>query len=185
MAGEQILAQYERRDIMSEFNYDTYCGLYCGACSILKAYQSGPKDPFACFWDENTSLELKCHGCKTDIVFENCAVCPIRTCAREKEIEHCTECIEYPCANFNKMLPLLEILPHCTTASDNRETIAAKGTDQWLQEQDNLWKCPDCKTEYTWYGVNCKNCGRELDSLKPYKNAFNKDIMLQFINLMK
>ena len=24
---------------MEEFRYDSYCGLYCGACEIIKAYQ--------------------------------------------------------------------------------------------------------------------------------------------------
>ena len=161
---------------MSDFNYDTYCGLYCGACSILKAYQSGIKDPFACMFSEELGMELKCHGCKSENLFGNCAKCTIRPCATARGVEHCVDCPDYPCQILKSMGFAVEKLPHWSTAAANVETIKKKGVEKWLEEQAAQWKCPDCQTDYTWYGTHCSNCGKDLGDLKSYKNAFDKSI---------
>jgi hypothetical protein len=36
------------------FNYDSYCGIYCGACDIMMTYKTGRKHKLATFWDEST-----------------------------------------------------------------------------------------------------------------------------------
>jgi len=161
---------------MSDYNYDTYCGLYCGACSILKAYQSGIKDPFACMFSDELGMELKCHGCKTDDLFGNCARCIIRPCAKEKGVEHCIDCTEYPCQILKTMGFAVDKLPHWSMAAANVETIKNKGAERWLEEQAAQWKCPDCQTDYTWYGTHCSNCGKDLGEVKAYKNSFDKSI---------
>jgi hypothetical protein len=57
---------------------DSYCGLYCGACFIMTAYRQKRTD---CIPDEWVSpihdMEIKCHGCKSELVFENCRGCGI------------------------------------------------------------------------------------------------------------
>ncbi|MDD2620220.1 MAG: DUF3795 domain-containing protein [Syntrophomonadaceae bacterium] len=161
---------------MSNFNFDTYCGLYCGACSIIKAYQTGIKDPLACCLGDELGMELKCHGCKTDTVFGNCAVCMIRNCVREKGMERCLDCPDYPCPNFDSMQFLLEKVPHWNTAAVNQEYIQNYGADRWLQQQAAQWKCPDCQTDYTWYATHCSGCGKELGELKSYRNSFDPSI---------
>ncbi|WP_041427517.1 DUF3795 domain-containing protein [Syntrophomonas wolfei] len=108
---------------MGDFNYDTYCGLYCGACSIIKAYQTGIKDPLACCLGDELGMELKCHGYKTDSVFGNCALCQIRNCAREKGMERCLNCSYFPCPNIASMESLLEMLPHWNTTVTNQEYL--------------------------------------------------------------
>ncbi len=171
---------------MSDFNYDSYCGLYCGACSIIKAYQSGIKDPFACFWSDEAGAELKCHGCKTDQVFQGaaefggCAKCAIRACAKEKGVERCLSCPDFPCQNFNPDTDmakyLIDKLPHMSMIATNLQTILCEGVNNWLKQQEAQWKCPDCQTDYTWYATNCSNCGKELGESKPYKNTFDKSV---------
>ncbi|HUW63318.1 MAG TPA: hypothetical protein VMW83_01260 [Spirochaetia bacterium] len=47
---------------MPNFNYDSYCGPYCGSCSIMVAYQTGQKDKFASFLHDELGFELKCRG---------------------------------------------------------------------------------------------------------------------------
>jgi len=171
---------------MSDFNYDSYCGLYCGACSIIKAYQSGIKDPFACFWSDEAGAELKCHGCKTDKVFGGaaefggCAKCPIRACAREKGVERCLSCPDFPCQNFNPHTDmakyLFDKLPHMSTIAANLQIILSEGASCWLEQQEAQWKCPDCQTDYTWYANHCSNCGKDLGDRKPYKKTFDKSV---------
>ena len=171
---------------MSDFNYDSYCGLYCGACSIIKAYQTGTKDPFACFWSDEAGAELKCHGCKTDMVFQGaaefggCSRCQIRACAREKGVERCLSCPDFPCQNFNPDTDiakyLIDKLPHMSVIADNLQTILNEGASRWLELQEAQWKCPECRTDYTWYATHCSNCGKDLGDRKPYRNTFDKSI---------
>ena len=169
----------------TEFRYETYCGLYCGACDILMAYQRGLEQQTPPEWSELgeplrrhiPQAEIVCHGCKTDTVFAGCAKCPIRKCGRNHpEIETCLDCKRYPCwrhkffkivvalLNFEKKLPHQKIKPR------NLQTIREKGLRAWLEEQQRVWACPDCQTSFSWYQRKCKQCGRELDSIKDYNN---------------
>lgn len=169
---------------MSDYTYESYCGMYCGACSIMKAYQTGVKDPFAEFWVES-GAELKCHGCKSDAVFEGCAefggcaTCTMRTCAREKAVERCLACPDFPCAMYQpseKSQIATEMLPHLNTIRLNMMTIINKGMEAFLKEQEEQWKCPDCQTDFSWYTTHCSKCGKDLGDLKPYRNSFDGSI---------
>ena len=163
---------------MGDFNYESYCGLYCGACSILKAYQTGQKDKFALFWAGEAGLELKCHGCKTDQVFAGCSMCKMRECAIGKKVERCLECSDFPCSQFNmeEHKYISSKLPHLKTIVDNLAVIGNIGVDQWLEDQGKLWKCPECQTEYTWYADYCIKCGKDLKEIKGFKNEFDSSI---------
>lgn len=169
---------------MSDYTYESYCSMYCGACSIMKAYQTGVKDPFAEFWVES-GAELKCHGCKSDAVFEGCAefggcaTCTMRTCAREKAVERCLTCPDFPCAMYQpseKSQIATEMLPHLNTIRLNMMTIINKGMEAFLKEQEEQWKCPDCQTDFSWYTTHCSKCGKDLGYLKPYRNSFDGSI---------
>src|SRR5512133_2009336 len=88
---------------------DSYCGIYCGACDIRLAGETGHKTPFAAFWTPNTirlalkargltppvgePLALRCGGCKSADRFVNCRDCKIRECAVGRKVEHCRECV--------------------------------------------------------------------------------------------
>lgn len=168
---------------MSNFNYDSYCGLYCGACSVLRAFQTGIKDKFAEFFSDEAGLELKCYGCKTDTVFSNCVNCDIRKCATEKNVERCSDCKDFPCnmMSVEQLKALFEKLPHLTMAPNNVEFIRGNGVEKWLSEQVKLWKCPECQTEFSWYAAKCSKCGKDLDKVKSFKGYFDKSIFQELI----
>lgn len=169
-------------------NFDSYCGIYCGACSIMVSYRTGIKDPLANFFNEENvrsffamqgneypegePFEHKCSGCKTDILFVNCRPCKIRPCAEAKNLQHCGECSDYPCQLFNFQFCNPDIqknLPHSKMAVINLDRIKETGVSRWLVEQEAVWRCPDCGTGFSWYASVCSHCGRELDSLKNCK----------------
>ena len=162
---------------MRKYNYDSYCGIYCGACDIHLAYETGQKDRFASFFTiptlealltargvlyRQSELELKCHGCKSDMLFINCSDCPIRSCAVGKQVDHCIDCVDYPCAIHRGRTKMEGLLPHLTSNYANMETIGKAGLETWLLEQDEKWKCPDCQTRFGWYASHCATCGRDL-----------------------
>ena len=163
---------------MDNFNYDSYCGIYCGACDIMLAYKTGAKYRLAAFWNESTvktfqykigltydkskPFTYKCNGCKTDTLFVNCGVCQIRKCAIDSKIEHCIDCDKYPCKLFVDSRKMDSLLPHLKSNHNNMETIKKSGVAYWLSEQEKKWKCPNCDTSFSWYTYKCKNCGNDL-----------------------
>lgn len=103
-----------------------YCGLYCGSCAIrfrfpllaeslydalepIKDYlismgDDNDKESFETFWEYLSDLsetETKSF-CKEGLECGN-PECKIRLCAREKNVEICIFCEEYPCENFEDL----------------------------------------------------------------------------------
>ncbi len=152
---------------MEVFNYDSFCGNYCGACEILNAYKNNSGNEIAALWGASPE-EIKCLGCKTGTVFSRCNLCGIRKCAMERGVEHCVVCEEFPCKILTSGESLVERLPHLKAIPKNMHTIKEKGTAYWLEEQERIWKCPDCGTPFTWYKETCSGCGRDIRLDKDY-----------------
>lgn len=168
---------------MEKLNYDSYCGIYCGACDIIQAYKTGKKHKISSFWSEENirkyhsamgndisghSCAIHCHGCKSDSLFINCSFCKIRECAINKKLEHCIDCSDYPCSLLGDRQQAQIVLPHLKKNHPNMESIRNNGTEKWLAEQKIKWQCPKCKEEFSWYSTRCNHCGANLKS-KTYR----------------
>jgi hypothetical protein len=94
-----------------------YCGLVCHTCPIYLATRQENKDEqkqmrieIVRVCKEKYGLNYKleditnCDGCLTDgnRLFTACSTCPIRNCAREKELTNCAYCPDYPCDNLKQ-----------------------------------------------------------------------------------
>ena len=163
---------------MSERTGDSYCFIYCGACDVRLAGETGRKTRFAAFWDEETlrrfrerqgtpvtgpeQLRLRCGGCKSDDVFVNCGACELRACARERRVEHCIDCGDYPCALYQGFRKAGSLLPHMAACAANLEVIRTAGVERWIADQAERWRCPECRAPFAWYADACGSCGRKL-----------------------
>ena len=124
--------------------YTAYCGLYCGHCysrthiaptarALKQQMQAqgfetfGPYMPdyteFRRFMDTLIDAE-GCPGCRQE---GGSPACTMRVCAREKQVEACPLCSEYPCDKFSWLkasvaYPMLE--------GDN-QLMQEHGTDAW------------------------------------------------------
>ncbi len=139
--------------------YETYCGVYCGACTIMKANENNTVDILAEKW-ETEPEHLRCDGCKSDVNYYHCADCRMKKCNIERGYENCSECDDFPCdiiREFNDD----EYIHHRVVIRDLNE-IRETGVSIWLQKQENRWKCSECGTRFTWYEEKCSNCGAEL-----------------------
>jgi hypothetical protein len=124
----------------------TYCGLYCGLCAertlipkqaaALQAAMSeegwpfwGPSVPnFVEFWQFLERLTSSaCPGCRAGGGFPECA---IRVCARERGVEVCSECADFPCSHITALAAR-----YPTLVADSRR-LQAVGLVQWLDEQE-------------------------------------------------
>jgi len=114
------------------------CGLYCGAC--------GATD---------------CGGCRSDRVDETVTQCKFRRCAREKTVEFCCFCGEYPCKELSTFMH--DQWPHHWTMEPNLEYIRANGRQAWLAAQEEQWSCPNCGAQTFWFQKSCA-CGQTLEA---------------------
>jgi len=87
------------------------CGLYCGAC--------GATD---------------CGGCQSNDIDRTVEQCKFRRCSKEKNLEFCCFCSEYPCAELNKFMN--DEWPHHWTMETNLECIKKHGKQEWLKVQN-------------------------------------------------
>jgi hypothetical protein len=95
-----------------------YCGLNCHTCLIYLATKQENKEERARMKAEivklckdhygiNYKLEdiTDCDGCQTEgeRLFLASKNCPIRKCARDKELENCAYCTEYACGKLEAL----------------------------------------------------------------------------------
>lgn len=123
------------------------------------ATERGEVEQKAAEW-EVPAEDVVCHGCKTDVLARFCTDCVIRLCARDRGVESCGECEDYPCATIQKFE--MDGFPHHTAITTNLDAIHGRGVDAWLAEQKTRWRCPACGTPFTWYVDKCPGCGAVL-----------------------
>jgi hypothetical protein len=90
------------------------CGLHCGMCPLYKAL-SDEKLRDTLSQRMNLPLEkAKCEGCRSvdghcPVIGEQCAT---YVCAKEKEVEFCYDCPEFPCSKLMPCSDRADNLPH-------------------------------------------------------------------------
>jgi len=124
----------------------TYCGLYCDLCAertriphraaALQAAMIqegwpfwGPTMPrFPEFWSflEELASGEGCPGCRAGGGYPGCQ---IRVCARERGLELCSQCPDFPCEHVEALAAR-----YPTLIADNVR-LKGVGLEQWLIEQ--------------------------------------------------
>jgi hypothetical protein len=145
-----------------QFRFDSYCGLYCGACGVIHAVEKGTLDAFAAKWN-STAEKMECHGCKSDHLAEFAENCKIRKCALERGHEFCIECEDFQCERFMDFLDAQAAHPRIHF--NNLERIEEAGVETWLTEQDKRWRCSNCGGKFHFDQATCIQCGKEVYNL--------------------
>lgn len=141
---------------------DSFCGIYCGACSVLRYGETGRNDGFVDCLGRVPKEEIACKGCKSDSVYPGCRVCALRDCAVEKGVAHCADCAEYPCKRYARWQSAARLLPHVREAKSSSEAIKRDGVDAWLAAQKKRWSCARCGAPFSWYAAACSECGLDV-----------------------
>ena len=131
--------------------YICYCGLYCENCAVMAKvapaaqvlYDEMKKAGFEeiihfipggdGFWPflKGMAEDGLCISCKDGGGDPSCAV---RLCAKEKEMEMCALCGEYPCAKFNSLSGFRSIM------ENDNALFRDQGMDAWAKLQDERRK---------------------------------------------
>lgn len=140
------------------------CGLYCGACYHYRAsFPDGKHLLEEARRQGRSTADFTCRGCRSDVLYvhRGCAQCEIRACTDSRGIPHCGLCAESPCERLRAFHSDGHL--HHLDIFDQLEELRAKGSDSWLAEQEQRWRC-QCRAGFSWYEETCRRCGALLDS---------------------
>lgn len=144
------------------------CGLYCGACSIYRAYKDSNKLQETLARKHSCSPEdVRCEGCQTVSKKgwsgeENWGRnCEIIKCLDARGLDFCYECDNYEqCEKFGELFD--SHLQYGENLRENLNKIKAGKAEQWLTEEDKKWRCRNCKKPISIYLKECHWCGAKL-----------------------
>ncbi len=140
------------------------CGLYCGVCGIYLADRDNNekfKERLCAVYGTRPE-DIQCKGCLHDdeeAIFFYCRACPIKTCTREKGIEGCHQCDDFPCTLIEEFpMPvgkkvMLRAIPQW------REW----GTEKWVAEEIRRYHCPHCGYPLFRGAKRCRQCREPVD----------------------
>jgi hypothetical protein len=90
-----------------------YCGIIRSDCPVLVATQKNDDSERKRVAELFTrqygkgykSQDINCDGCLSDgpRILSYCSICEIRKCGREKKVENCGLCADYPCERLSKL----------------------------------------------------------------------------------
>jgi hypothetical protein len=139
------------------------CGLYCGDCGVYIATTEKNekiREKFSKLYMAPLA-ETKCLGCLSenpDDIFFYCKVCSIKTCVKEKNIEGCFQCDQFPCAHVDNF-PVAEGKKRILQSVPRWKKL---GTEKWLEEEAKRHQCPTCKTAQYRGAKFCRSCKSPL-----------------------
>ncbi len=141
------------------------CGLYCGVCAIYIAHRDNNlkfKDRLVNVYKPFSESidDIQCTGCLSDgIIFGYCKSCPIKSCVKEKDLDGCYQCSDWPCTLIqNFPIPvgkkvIMRAIPEW------REL----GTEKWVESEEKRYKCPDCGNILFRGTKRCNKCKIPVD----------------------
>jgi len=130
------------------------CGMNCGICSGYLAFKhdvkiKGIRMPY-------------CSGCRPRD--KKCAFLKKRcNLLLNGRIQYCYQCQALPCQNLYKIDKRYRSLFRMSMI-DNLEYIRENGIRQFLEKEEEKWKCPECGGLICCHNGLCLNCG--LDELR-------------------
>ena len=151
------------------------CGTYCGACPAYIAKHSEDEQTDRKTETGSSSEQMKalknvpppdwmdgllCDGCLSGGVLPgHCQTCEIRLCAASKESDsRCSNCEELPCHRITGLMAMGDYL-HRDEYLPNLEKIRGMGVQEWVQYEEERWRCSRCGLPMSWYDSKCARCG--------------------------
>ena len=137
------------------------CGLYCGVCGIYVATRDNNqkfKERLAPIYGAKPE-DLICDGCLSQRVWLYCQSCHIKSCCRDKNIEGCHQCDEFPCRFIDDFpIPVgKKVILRCIPRWKEL------GTEKWMQEEQKRYNCPHCGAATFRGAKRCRNCKETID----------------------
>jgi len=168
--------QESEESVLVNRNLVGRCGLYCGCCTIYRAYKDGGEylkgraERFKC-----APEKVRCNGCMS--LTPDCwgYSCKIVQCLRTNNLRSCHQCALYErnsCERFGKLAE--GYLEDGVDLRANLVRIKKGEVEEWLRESEERFKCPECGKPLSIgaRGTKCYHCGADLSKNQEDKVRF-------------
>ncbi|UCE96922.1 MAG: DUF3795 domain-containing protein [Candidatus Bathyarchaeota archaeon] len=125
------------------------CGLNCAKCDIYEAGHGNERvrDQILAWFEKDRNQILKpedvrCDGCRGSLEKHWSSDCMIMLCAKNKAVEYCFECTDFPCTLLKEFGS--DGISHHARTVKNLKRMKAIGIDAWIEEQRSNGKCVFC-----------------------------------------
>ncbi len=116
------------------------CGLNCNECDMYKASHGDEKcrEEIAEWFKKKRNMTLKveqirCEGCRGPIEDNWSSDCKMMKCAKEKNLDFCFQCEDFPCATVNDFAS--DGAAHHKRTVENMKRAKIVGLNGWIAEQ--------------------------------------------------
>jgi len=124
----------------SEKRSISVCGLNCAKCDIYLASHGNEKlrnEIIDWFKKERNKTikpeQVRCEGCRGTLDTHWSSDCKMMLCAKNRELQYCFECEDFPCINVNKFSS--DGASHHKRTIENSKRMKEIGIDAWIREQ--------------------------------------------------
>lgn len=121
------------------------CGMNCKVC-YKHCYNKKP-----------------CDGClKSDIGKpEHCRKCKIKDCVKDKDLNYCFECSDYPC-KLIKNLEKSYNKRYQASLMENSEVVKNQGLEIFMEQQKIKYTCSKCGGIISIHDRECSECQEKV-----------------------
>ena len=126
-------------------NLTAICGIDCFNCeffhtNINSFFETMPAEKKAVFAARGMTLEkLSCQGCRNGGCTTIGGKCDTLECAKEKKVEFCFECAQFPCSKLQPLADYAGTAPHNLKVY-NLMAIKNRGLQVWAAETKEIRK---------------------------------------------
>ena len=144
------------RDISPDFKLAGVCGVYCPSCTLYIGTKEEPgRLEFLAGRMGVKENDLKCDGCRSDRRSAHCRSCSFIRCAKEKGVDFCGNCNEFPCRELKEFQ---KEMPHRAGLWESHARIREAGYEVWFTESAEDNSCSSCGTMNSAYDPACRSC---------------------------
>jgi len=114
------------------------CGLNCAKCDIYEAGHGNEKlrdEIIEWFGKERNE-------CTGPLIRHWSPECKMMLCARERGLQYCFQCEDFPCANVDEFSS--DGISHHERTIENSKRMKEIGIDAWIEEQKRKGQCVFC-----------------------------------------
>jgi len=163
-----------------DINLASVCGLFCPACTVyIGTHEDKPRLERLAEKLKMPVEELECDGCRNDRRCFFCRnKCKMVPCTKEKGIDFCGSCDEYPCPELSQfqaaMINRIELW-------ESQQRIREAGYETWYEEMLLHYACPECRALNSAPDLTCRKCGN--DPASKYAELHKQQIIDHLKNL--
>ena len=135
------------------------CGMNCALCSSYLSMKNDLR--------KTGIMKTYCAGCRPR--GKNCAFMK-KSCQLlgEGKVQFCFECADFPCRRL-KALDKRYTTKYHMSMIENLTCIKENGMANFLRQQEEKWKCPECGAVICCHNGTCYTCGQDKLKAKRLK----------------